>query len=197
MTNTRITDPEILERRYPILLREFSIRGGIRWGWAGIAAATGWWREVEFLEPLNMAILSERRVFAPYGLEGGPVGQTRREYLHPSERSPAEPGSQKTKSWPDPAIGSASSHPVGVGSAKRTTNRGWGDPLVAPKRPAGCPKPASSTRYSLSISGFPVGPKNFSPHMKNRPAQRGPLTTENGSQSTTGIHYQKIMLPIR
>jgi 5-oxoprolinase (ATP-hydrolysing) len=74
MTNTRITDPEILERRYPILLREFSIReksggDGRHRGGDGLV------REVEFLEPLNMAILSERRVFAPYGLEGGEPGK--------------------------------------------------------------------------------------------------------------------------
>ncbi len=74
MTNTRITDPEILERRFPVLLREFSIRKnsggrGAHNGGNGLA------REVEFLQPLNVAILSERRVFAPYGLEGGEPGR--------------------------------------------------------------------------------------------------------------------------
>ena len=74
MTNTRITDPEILERRYPILLREFSIREGS--GGAGNhRGGDGLVREVEFLETLNMAILSERRVFAPYGLAGGQPGK--------------------------------------------------------------------------------------------------------------------------
>jgi 5-oxoprolinase (ATP-hydrolysing) len=74
MTNTRITDPEILERRYPLLLREFSIRGGSG-GEGRHRGGDGLIREVEFLEPLNMAILSERRVFAPYGLEGGGPGK--------------------------------------------------------------------------------------------------------------------------
>jgi 5-oxoprolinase (ATP-hydrolysing) len=74
MTNTRITDPEILERRYPILLREFSIREGS--GGAGNhRGGDGLVRVVEFLETLNMAILSERRVFAPYGLAGGQPGK--------------------------------------------------------------------------------------------------------------------------
>ena len=73
MTNTRITDPEILERRYPILLREFSIRRGSG-GKGRYCGGDGLVREVEFLEPLNMAILSERRVFQPYGLEGGGAG---------------------------------------------------------------------------------------------------------------------------
>ena len=73
MTNTRITDPEILERRYPILLREFALRrdSGGRGQFNG---GEGLAREVEFLEPLNVAILSERRVFAPYGLAGGAPG---------------------------------------------------------------------------------------------------------------------------
>ncbi|RUM35406.1 MAG: 5-oxoprolinase [Desulfobulbus sp.] len=74
MTNTRITDPEILERRYPVLLREFSIRkkSGGRGKFNG---GDGLVREVEFLAPLQVAILSERRVFAPYGLAGGEPGK--------------------------------------------------------------------------------------------------------------------------
>ncbi len=74
MTNTRITDPEILERRYPVLLREFSIRKGS--GGAGRhCGGDGLIREIEFLAPLEAAILSERRVFAPYGLAGGGDGE--------------------------------------------------------------------------------------------------------------------------
>ena len=74
MTNTRITDPEILERRYPVLLREFSIRQGSG-GKGKFSGGDGLVRELEFLEPLNVAILSERRVFAPYGLAGGQPGK--------------------------------------------------------------------------------------------------------------------------
>jgi 5-oxoprolinase (ATP-hydrolysing) len=74
MTNTRITDPEILERRYPILLREFSIRRGSG-GQGAHCGGDGLVREVEFLEPLNVAILSERRVYEPYGLEEGRPGK--------------------------------------------------------------------------------------------------------------------------
>jgi 5-oxoprolinase (ATP-hydrolysing) len=74
MTNTRITDPEILERRYPVLLREFSLRRGSG-GRGKHCGGDGLVREVEFLEPLNVAILSERRVFAPYGLAGGMPGK--------------------------------------------------------------------------------------------------------------------------
>jgi 5-oxoprolinase (ATP-hydrolysing) len=74
MTNTRITDPEILERRYPVLLRAFSIRRGSG-GKGRFSGGDGLIRDIEFLEPLNVAILSERRVIAPYGLEGGAPGQ--------------------------------------------------------------------------------------------------------------------------
>lgn len=73
MTNTRITDPEILERRYPLLLREFSVRRGSG-GQGRFNGGDGLIREVEFLVPLNAAILSERRVYAPYGLAGGQPG---------------------------------------------------------------------------------------------------------------------------
>jgi 5-oxoprolinase (ATP-hydrolysing) len=74
MTNTRITDPEILERRYPVLLHTFSLRRNSG-GQGRYAGGDGLIREIEFLEPMDVAILSERRVFAPYGLEGGKPGK--------------------------------------------------------------------------------------------------------------------------
>jgi 5-oxoprolinase (ATP-hydrolysing) len=73
MTNTRITDPEILEKRYPLLLREFSIRRGSG-GMGAYKGGDGLVRDIEFLEPLEVTVLSERRVFAPYGLAGGGPG---------------------------------------------------------------------------------------------------------------------------
>jgi 5-oxoprolinase (ATP-hydrolysing) len=72
-TNTRITDPEILERRYPVLLHEFSLRTGS--GGAGNnPGGDGVVRELEPLRPLTMSILSERRTLHPYGMEGGEEG---------------------------------------------------------------------------------------------------------------------------
>jgi 5-oxoprolinase (ATP-hydrolysing) len=77
MTNTRITDPEILETRFPVRLVEFGIRRG--------TGGTGRWRggdglvrEVEFLAPMRVSILSERRDRAPFGLAGGGAGATGR-----------------------------------------------------------------------------------------------------------------------
>lgn len=74
MTNTRITDPEILERRYPVILRAFEIRkdSGGNGKWKGGNGVT---RKFEFLTNLEVGILSQRRVFAPYGLNGGENGK--------------------------------------------------------------------------------------------------------------------------
>jgi 5-oxoprolinase (ATP-hydrolysing) len=74
MTNTRITDAEVFERRYPVLLREFGLRrgsggGGQHRGGDGVV------RDIEFRIPVTVSILSERRVYHPYGLEGGEDGQ--------------------------------------------------------------------------------------------------------------------------
>lgn len=73
MTNTRSTDPEVLEKRYPCILHEFSIRRGS--GGKGIYnGGDGVVRDIEFRVPLQVSILSERRVIAPYGMEGGASG---------------------------------------------------------------------------------------------------------------------------
>ncbi len=73
MTNTRITDPEVLEARYPVRLRQFSLRrdsggAGERRGGEGIV------REFELLAPMRVSVLSERRTRRPFGLAGGEPG---------------------------------------------------------------------------------------------------------------------------
>ncbi|KAF3077965.1 hypothetical protein TWF102_004031 [Orbilia oligospora] len=70
MTNTRITDAEVFERRYPVILREFSIRKGSR-GRGEHDGGDGVIRDIEFRIPVQVSILSERRVFKPYGMAGG------------------------------------------------------------------------------------------------------------------------------
>jgi len=84
MTNTAITDPEILEQRYPVRLHRFSLRPGSggegRWrGGDGIV------REVEFLRPLEVSLLTQHRVEAPYGLAGGGDGACGRQTLNGTE----------------------------------------------------------------------------------------------------------------
>ncbi|KAK3685031.1 Hydantoinase B/oxoprolinase-domain-containing protein [Podospora appendiculata] len=70
MTNTRITDSEVFERRYPVLLREFSIRAGSG-GRGQHRGGDGVVRDIEFRIPVQVSILSERRVHHPYGMAGG------------------------------------------------------------------------------------------------------------------------------
>ncbi|OMP86684.1 hypothetical protein BK809_0003857, partial [Diplodia seriata] len=74
MTNTRITDPEVLERRYPVVLRRFCLRPGSG-GDGEFRGGDGIVREIEFCVPMKVSILSERRVVAPYGLHGGMDGE--------------------------------------------------------------------------------------------------------------------------
>ncbi len=80
MTNTRLTDPEILELRYPVMLEEFSICRGSggkgRW-----SSGDGTRRAIRFLEPMSCAVLSGYRDVAPYGLEGGEPGKTGRNLI--------------------------------------------------------------------------------------------------------------------
>lgn len=71
MTNTRITDPEVLEQRYPVILRQFTLREGSG-GKGQFQGGDGVIREIEFLkEGISVGILSERRAFQPYGMAGG------------------------------------------------------------------------------------------------------------------------------
>ncbi|MCG8584566.1 MAG: hydantoinase B/oxoprolinase family protein, partial [Pirellulales bacterium] len=81
MTNTRLTDPEVLERRYPVRLQEFAIRRGSG-GVGKHRGGDGVIRKVEFLRPLDVSILSQRRGdYAPYGLAGGNSGAVGRNTL--------------------------------------------------------------------------------------------------------------------
>ena len=80
MTNSRLTDPEILEWRFPVLLEEFSIRensggNGKHQGGNGVT------RRIKFLEPMTAAILSSSRVIPPFGLNGGESGAIGRNYV--------------------------------------------------------------------------------------------------------------------
>ena len=74
MTNTRMTDPEVLELRYPVRVEEFSIRQGS--GGAGrYRGGNGVVRKLRFLEPMTATMLSSHRVVPPFGLAGGEQGK--------------------------------------------------------------------------------------------------------------------------
>jgi 5-oxoprolinase (ATP-hydrolysing) len=90
MTNTRSTDPEILERRFPVRVREFSIRRGS--GGAGHhRGGDGTVRKLEFLRPLTISLISERRgPHPPYGMAGGAPGALGRNTLIRSDGTEVE-----------------------------------------------------------------------------------------------------------
>ncbi|NOQ13480.1 MAG: 5-oxoprolinase [Methyloprofundus sp.] len=74
MTNSRMTDPEVLEWRFPVRLEEFSIRAdsGGRGKYQG---GCGVIRRIRFLQPMSVNILSSHRLFPPFGLAGGEAGK--------------------------------------------------------------------------------------------------------------------------
>ena len=80
MTNSRLTDPEVLEWRFPVLLDSFAIRAGS----GGVGKHTGGngaIRRVKFLQPATAAILSSHRRVPPYGMAGGQPGATGRNHV--------------------------------------------------------------------------------------------------------------------
>ena len=74
MTNSRLTDPEVLEFRYPVLVEEFKIRenSGGKGQYSGV---NGVIRNIKFLEPMTANILSSNRLISPFGLAGGEAGK--------------------------------------------------------------------------------------------------------------------------
>jgi 5-oxoprolinase (ATP-hydrolysing) len=80
MTNSRLTDPEILEWRFPVLLEEFAIRANSG-GDGKHKGGNGVTRRIKFLEPMTAAILSSSRVIPPFGLNGGDTGMVGRNYV--------------------------------------------------------------------------------------------------------------------
>jgi 5-oxoprolinase (ATP-hydrolysing) len=80
MTNSRLTDPEILERRFPVRVEAFAVRRGS--GGAGAhAGGDGAVRRIRFLAPAEAALLSTRREHSPQGLAGGEPGAPGRQRL--------------------------------------------------------------------------------------------------------------------
>jgi 5-oxoprolinase (ATP-hydrolysing) len=84
MTNSRLTDPEILEARFPVVLEDFHIRAGSggkgRW-----SAGDGTSRTIRFRERMNCAILSGHRRIRPFGLAGGSPGALGRNIVRRSD----------------------------------------------------------------------------------------------------------------
>ncbi len=84
MTNSRLTDPEVLELRYPVLIDAFRIRHG--------SGGPGFWsggdgviRRIRFREPMVVAVLANSRVIAPFGFEGGKPGKVGKTHIQRSD----------------------------------------------------------------------------------------------------------------
>jgi len=96
MTNTRATDPEILEYRYPVRINRYAIRknSGGAGKWKG---GNGIIREMTFLGPVRLTVLTQHRKVKPYGLKGGKAGKTGRQYIIKND------GGKKILDWRDSA----------------------------------------------------------------------------------------------
>ncbi len=80
MSNTRLTDPEVLENRYPLILREFAVRSGSG-GTGRHGGGHGMVRQIEFLAPLTLSLLTSRRNSRPWGLAAGGAGAAGENWL--------------------------------------------------------------------------------------------------------------------
>ncbi|MGX0878635.1 5-oxoprolinase (ATP-hydrolyzing) [Roseovarius sp. MBR-154] len=105
MTNSRLTDPEILELRFPVLLENFALRPGSG-GHGAVAAGDGTTRTIRFLQKMDCAILSSHRGRVPQGVQGGGAGAVGRtevrrlsgtvEALRACDQTVLEPGEAVT-----------------------------------------------------------------------------------------------------
>jgi 5-oxoprolinase (ATP-hydrolysing) len=92
MTNTRITDPEVVEHRYPVRVERFGIRAGS--GGAGLhRGGDGAVRELTFLEPMSLSVLTQHRAEGPYGMHGGGPGAPGRQRVLRADGTTVELGS--------------------------------------------------------------------------------------------------------
>ncbi|MHA7876845.1 hydantoinase B/oxoprolinase family protein [Roseivivax sp.] len=89
MTNSRLTDPEVLELRYPVLLEDFRIDAGSG-GSGRFVAGDGTTRRIRFLEEMEMAILSSHRSRPPQGVAGGGAGRVGRTEIHRADGTTEE-----------------------------------------------------------------------------------------------------------
>ncbi len=86
MTNSRLTDPEVLEMRFPVILERYAIRTGSG-GDGRHRGGDGTVRRLRFLEDMTISILSNRRIVPPYGMAGGETGSLGRNWIERADGS--------------------------------------------------------------------------------------------------------------
>jgi 5-oxoprolinase (ATP-hydrolysing) len=117
MTNSRLTDPEVLEFRYPVLLESYAIRAGS--GGAGRwRGGNGGTRRIRFLEAMTASILANNRSIAPFGMAGGAAGAPGRNWVERVDGAREEL----------PHIGSAEMAPGDVFVIETPGGGGYGSP---------------------------------------------------------------------
>ena len=117
MTNTRMTDPEVMELRYPVRVEEFSIRRGS--GGDGLhRGGDGAVRRLRFLEPMTAVVVASRRTLAPAGLAGGDDGATGRQWVERADgRIAALPGRVRVECAAGDILGIATPGGGGFGAS--------------------------------------------------------------------------------
>lgn len=119
MTNTRMTDPEVLETRFPVRVCAFSIRAGSGGNgrWRG---GDGMVRALEFLQPMTVTVLSSHRRTAPFGVNGGEDGTAGENWVERADgRSDVLSGNDRTEMAPGDVFVMRTPGGGGYGSAKR------------------------------------------------------------------------------
>ena len=119
MTNTAITDPEILEWRYPVRLERFAVRNNSG-GQGEFTGGNGIVRELVFTEPVSLSLLTQNRTQGPYGLNGGQAG-------HPGQQHLAKPTGEEKE------LAAVAQEELETGDRlviKTPGGGGWGTPFV-------------------------------------------------------------------
>ena len=80
MSNTRITDPEVFEHRFPVRLHRFALREGSG-GKGQFQGGAGVERVIEFLAPVSLSMLTQHRTEGPFGLHGGSSGACGEQFI--------------------------------------------------------------------------------------------------------------------
>ncbi len=119
MTNSRLTDPEVLEWRFPVLLESYVIRPDSG-GKGHVNGGNGGIRKIRFLEPMAASILANRRRIPPFGLQGGMPGEPGKTYVLRTDGSRLDLG----------ATGSATMQPGDVFVIETPGGGGYGEPIV-------------------------------------------------------------------
>ena len=167
MTNSRLTDPEVLEWRYPVRVEEFRVRTGSG-GDGAHRGGDGVVRRLRFLEPLTAAIVSSSRRVPPYGLAGGLPGACGRNAVERASGEVEElPGVAQTRMEPGDVL-----------VVETPGGGGYGAPPAGRSLQRGRPRRRASVRRGLALELLPA------PAAQQRAQRRGRSRKPTTSSTT-------------